>query len=327
MRALLEPFEDLKEFKEIQVNIEKNQMPIQVTGCIDSQKCHLIAGLGQKYLFKVILASNELKAREIYEDYKLYDKQVYLYPAKDAIFYSADARGNTIVRERLAVLKRLIERKPTCIVTTLDGGMDKLLPLEYMAERVFTISEGDIVPIEKLKTTLISLGYERVGQVEGSGQFAIRGGIIDLYPLTEESPYRIEMWDEEVDTIRSFDVESQRSIENVQELVIYPASEVVLDEDRKFAGKQEIIEEMKAQTEKLRKDFRTEEAHRLKTNIEEFLERLEYSGQSAGIESYMHFFFTDLVSFFDYFSKEDTLFCVDEPIHVEETCQCSRVRI
>lgn len=318
MRALLEPFEDLKEFKEIQVNIEKNQMPIQVTGCIDSQKCHLIAGLGQKYLFKVILASNELKAREIYEDYKLYDKQVYLYPAKDAIFYSADARGNTIVRERLAVLKRLIERKPTCIVTTLDGGMDKLLPLEYMAERVFTISEGDIVPIEKLKTTLISLGYERVGQVEGSGQFAIRGGIIDLYPLTEESPYRIEMWDEEVDTIRSFDVESQRSIENVQELVIYPASEVVLDEDRKFAGKQEIIEEMKAQTEKLRKDFRTEEAHRLKTNIEEFLERLEYSGQSAGIESYMHFFFTDLVSFFDYFSKEDTLFCVDEPIHVEE---------
>lgn len=321
MRALLDPFEDLKEFKEIQMNIEKNISPIQVTGCMDSQKCHLIAGLGQKYLFKVILAANELKAREIYEDYKLYDKQVYLYPAKDAIFYSADARSNTIVRERLAVLKRLIEREPACIVTTLDGGMDKLLPLEYMAQKVFTIREGDIIPIEQLKTRLIDLGYERVGQVDGSGQFAIRGGIIDLYPLTEESPYRIEMWDEEVDTIRSFDVESQRSIENVSEFVIYPASEVVLGEAQQFSGKQAIIEEMEEQVEKLRKEMQTEEAHRLKTNTEEFLERLEYSGQSAGIESYMHFFATDMVSFFDYFSKEDTLFCVDEPIRVEERAE------
>lgn len=321
MRTLLEPFEDLKEFKEIQTSIEKNNTPIQVTGCMDSQKCHLIAGLGQNYLFKVILAANELKAREIYEDYKLYDKQVYLYPAKDAIFYSADARGNAIVRERLAVMKKLIEREPACIVTTMDGGMDKLLPLEYMAKQVFTISEGDIVPIEKLKTRLISLGYERVGQVDGSGQFAIRGGIIDLYPLTEESPFRIEMWDEEVDTIRSFDVESQRSIENVHELVIYPASEVVLSEEQKFAGKNAIIKEMNEQVEKLRGEFQTEEAHQLKTNTEEFLERLEYSGQSAGIESYMHFFFTDMVSFFDYFSKEDTLFCVDEPMRVEERAE------
>lgn len=318
MRTLLEPFKDLKEFQEIQINIEKNKTPIQVTGCMDSQKCHLIAGLGQGYPFKVILAANELKAREIYEDYKLYDKQVYLYPAKDAIFYSADARGNTIIRERLAVLKRLIERKPTCIVTTMDGGMDKLLPLEYMANQVFTIREGDILPIEKLKTSLVRLGYERVGQVEGSGQFAIRGGIIDLYPLTEESPYRIEMWDEEVDTIRSFDAESQRSIENVHELILYPASEVVLSKEQKFAGENAITEEMKEQVEKLRGEFQTEEAHRLKTNTEEFLERLEYSGQSAGIESYMHFFFKDMVSFFDYFSKEDTLFFVDEPVRVEE---------
>lgn len=321
MRALLEPFEDLKEFKEIQINIEKNKTPIQVTGCIDSQKCHLIAGLGQEHPFKVILAANELKAREIYDDYKLYDKQVYLYPAKDAIFYSADARGNTIIRERLAVLKRLIERKPACIITTLDGGMDKLLPLEYMAEQVFTIREGDVLPIEKLKSRFIRLGYERVGQVEGTGQFAVRGGIIDVYPLTEESPYRIEMWDEEVDTIRSFDAESQRSIENVHELIIYPASEVVLSKEQKFAGENAITEEMEKQTEKLRSEFQTEEAHRLKTNTEEFLERLEYSGQSAGIESYMHFFFKDMVSFFDYFSKEDTLFFVDEPVRVEERAE------
>lgn len=321
MKALLQPLEELKEFQEIRSHIEKNNMPIQVTGCIDSQKCHLIAGLGMDYLFQVIVTSNELKARELYEDYKLYDRNVCVYPAKDAIFYSADARSNAIIKERLMVLKRLIERKPTCIITTLDSGMDKLLPLEYMASQVFKISEGDTCPIEELKVKLVKLGYERVGQVDGTGQFAIRGGIIDIYPLTEECPYRIEMWDEEIDTIRSFDVESQRSIENVHELIIYPASEVVLTEDQKFAGRNAIKDEMEKQVEVLRGEFHTEEAHRLKTKIEEFLEQLEYSGQGVGLESYMDFFYTDTVSFFDYFSKKDTLFCVDEPNNVQERAE------
>ena len=83
--------------------------------------------------------------------------------------------------------------------------------------------------LEELKKTLVSLGYERMGQVEGEGQFAIRGGILDIFPLTEETPVRVELWGDEVDSIRSFDVESQRSIENLEELVIYPATEVPAD--------------------------------------------------------------------------------------------------
>ena len=182
---------------------------------MDSQKVHLMAGLGEEYLYKVIIAENEIKAKELYEDYKLYDRQVYLYPAKDAIFYNADIRGNAIVRQRLKVLRGLIEQTPMCVITTMDGGMDKLLPLKRWAENVLTIEEAGIVDIDKIKRKLVHMGYEHVGQVDGSGQFAIRGGIIDIYPLTEENPYRIELWDDEVDTIRAFDVESQRSISSL----------------------------------------------------------------------------------------------------------------
>ena len=122
MQSILEPLAELKEFQEIQKSIENNISPVQVTGCMDSQKSHLIAGLGKEYPYKVIIAANDIKAKEIYEDYRLYDRNVFLYPAKDAIFYSADVRGNTIVRERLQVLKRLIEKQPTCIITKTVKG-------------------------------------------------------------------------------------------------------------------------------------------------------------------------------------------------------------
>ena len=321
MQSILEPLAELKEFQEIQKNIQNNISPVQVTGCMDSQKSHLIAGLGKEYPYKVIIAANDIKAKEIYEDYRLYDRNVFLYPAKDAIFYSADVRGNTIVRERLQVLKRLIEKQPTCIITTLDGGMDKLLPLNNLAEQKITIEEASVIDIEDFKKKLTRMGYERVGQVEGSGQFAIRGGIIDLYPLTEETPYRIELWDDEIDTIRSFDVESQRSIEQVQQLQIYPASEVVIEEEQLNIGCFQIRQEMERQVEILRKDFKTEEAHRLKTTVEEFLERISIFGCNAGLESVMDFFFPETVSLFEYFSKEDTLFFIDEPMRVEERAE------
>lgn len=321
MQSILEPLAELKEFQELQKSIEENITPVQVTGCVDSQKCHLIAGIGQKYPYKVIVAANELKAKEIYEDLRLYGEKVLMYPAKDAIFYNADVRGNTIVRARLQVLRQLMEQKPACIITTLDGGMDRLLPLEHLQKYVLTVSEADVIDLDDFTKKLVQMGYERVGQIEGSGQFAVRGGIFDVYPLTEETPFRIEFWDDEIDTIRSFDVESQRSIEQVKSLQIYPASEAVFTEEEIEAGCRKIRRELKEQVEKLRADFKTEEAHRLTTNIEEYLENLALYGSNAGMENAMEYFSKDTVSFFDYFPKEDTIFFVDEPQRVEERAE------
>lgn len=318
MNFLFTPFSELEEFNKIQMSIKGNRTPVQVTGCMDSQKVHLMAGLGEEYLYKVIIAENEIKAKELYEDYKLYDRQVYLYPAKDAIFYNADIRGNAIVRQRLKVLRGLIEQTPMCVITTMDGGMDKLLPLKRWAENVLTIEEAGIVDIDKIKRKLVHMGYEHVGQVDGSGQFAIRGGIIDIYPLTEENPYRIELWDDEVDTIRAFDVESQRSIENVDSLKVYPATEVTLSKEEMERGIRKLKQELKAQTELLRGEFKTEEAYRLEQTVSEFIENLTIYGASAGMESVMDVFFEETESLFDYFPQENTLFFVDEPSHVEE---------
>lgn len=312
------PLKELKEFNDIITNLKLKNTPVQVTGCIDSQKCHLISGLSEGYPWKLIITYSDVKAKEIYEDYKLYDKNVYFYPAKDIIFYSADIHGNAIVKERLKILKRLIEKEPITVVTTLDGGMDRILPLNFLEKRVITIKEAGPLNLTQMQSDLVHLGYERQGQVEGPGEFAIRGGILDIYPPTEECPYRIELWGDEVDSIRSFDIESQRSIERVEEVKIYPAAEMILDEDRITLGLKKIEEERSQYVKGLRASMKTEEAKRINDIIDEFKENIQNFSGSIGIDSYVKYFYENTISFFDYFNVENSLVFIDEPHRIIE---------
>lgn len=314
----MEPLNELKEFNEIKENIIRYNIPIQVTGCIDSQKCHVIHGLGSSYRYRIIVTYNELKAKEIYEDYKLYDKNVFLYPAKDVIFYSIDIHGNAIIRDRLKVIKRILEKEPTTIITTIDGGMDYLLPLSFISNKVIHLEEAGTLDLSAFSNDLVHLGYERLGQVEAPGQFSIRGGIIDVFPLTEETPFRIELWDDEIDTIRSFDVESQRSIDSVKSLKIYPATEIVLDEETRCEGLKKLKKDKEDYVKKLRNQMKTEEAHRINEIVDEWEETLDVYNGSVGMESYISYFYNNTISFFDYFEKEEAVFFLDEPSRAQE---------
>ena len=311
MKTFIAPLRELKEFNHIRDCLTVAGRAVQITGCIDSQKCHLISGLGEGYPFKLIVTYNDIKAKEIYEDLKLYDKNVYYYPAKDIIFYSADIHGNALVKTRLKILKRLIEKEPTTIITTIDGGMDRILPLDLLTKSVIDVEEGGKLDLNVIQKELIHLGYSREAQVESGGEFAIRGGILDVFPPTEECPYRIELWGDEVDSIRSFDVNSQRSIERVEKFRIYPAAEIVLDEKRMAAGIKSIEKEMESFYHSLREMMKTEEAARIKTAVEELKESLEHSWGLVGLDSYIRYFYEETLSFFDYF-KEDSIVFIDE---------------
>ncbi|GAA4296986.1 transcription-repair coupling factor [Anaerocolumna aminovalerica] len=318
MKTFTSPLKELKEFNDIKNNLKLKNTPVQVTGCIDSQKCHLISGLGEGYPWKLVITYNDMKAKEIYEDYKLYDKNVYLYPAKDIIFYSADIHGNALVKNRLKILRKLMEQEPVTIITTLDGGMDKILPFDSLMESVITIEEAATVDFTGLQEKLIHLGYERQGQVEGPGEFAVRGGILDIYPPTEDCPYRIELWGDEVDSIRSFDVDSQRSIENVKGLKIYPAAEMILSKDRMLEGLKKIEDEKKQYTAKLREQFKTEEAARIQNIIDDFKENIVHFQSFVGIDSFINYFYDKTVSLFDYFEGDNSIVFLDEPSRVVE---------
>ncbi len=231
----LAPLAGLIEYDELKGDLQKAKGPLQAGGCLESQKAHLAAALMTQcgascHLF---VTYSDRRAKEINEDLSLFMPEVLLYPAKDMLFYAADVRGSAIARERLSVVRRLAEQsagqgeESFAVVTTVDALMDHLRPLADMHADCLTFEIGTELSPQEVSRQLIRLGYEREAQVEMPGQFAWRGGILDLYPLTDELPVRVELFGDEVDSIRSFDPESQRSLENLQEVRIYPATDGV----------------------------------------------------------------------------------------------------
>lgn len=318
MRALTAPLQELGAYEEIKTALQKSAVNLSVTGCVDSQKLHMVYGLGDGFKYKIIVTFSDLKAKELYEDYKFYDRNVKIYPAKDLIFYQADIHGNQLVTERIKCLKRIIENRPMTIITTFSALMTPQIPLEVLEKNVIPIKIRGEVDEKQLAKQLVSMGYEKNYQVEAPGQFSIRGGIIDIYDLTEENPYRIELWGEEVDSIRSFDILSQRSIEKLESVRIYPATELILTEDEIEQGMQKIEKEAAACEKALREQFKTEEAARINGHIKELKEQIFEFKSVVNLESYIHYFFPQTASFLDIFREKQACLFLEEPARIRE---------
>lgn len=317
MRTFTAPLYELGEFEEIR-KLLKKPGAAALTGCVDSQKMHMVYGLSDGFKYKIIVTFNDMRAKDIYEDYKIYDKNVMLYPAKDLIFYQADIHGNQLVKERMKALRRVMEGRPLTVVTTFDSLMAPQVPLSVLEEYVVSIGQQSGINERELAKRLVGMGYEKNYQVEAPGQFSIRGGIVDIFDLTEENPYRIELWGEEVESIRSFDILSQRSIEKLQSVSIYPATELVLSEKDLHSGMEKIEKEAEKCSGKFRQEFKTEEAHRLTVQVKELKEQVMEFHASANLESYIRYFYPETVSFMELFDKNKSCIFIDEPARVKE---------
>lgn len=314
------PLLELQEYDNLVKALKSGKGPLQVTGTLDSQKVHLMYELGEASAFawKLVVTYDDTRAKEIYDDFRSFTSQVWLYPAKDLLFYSADIHGNLMTRQRIAVLRHLMEDREGVVVTTMDGLMDHLMPIKYLREQSITVESGQIIDLDAWKERLIAMGYERMAQVDGMGQFSIRGGIVDIFPLTEEVPVRIELWDDEVDSIRTFDLESQRSVEQLESITIYPAAEVVLSGDQLAAGIGRLEKEEGTYGKALREQHKPEEAHRIHTIIEELRNGLDEGGRIGGLDAYIRYFCPDTVSFLEYFPQGESVIYLDEPARLKE---------
>lgn len=301
---------------------KKKKMPVEITGTDGFARYYVMDCLGADRV-KLIITYSEDRAKEIRDSYSFFDRNVLYYPAKDILFYSADIHGHTILRQRMEVVKGIIEGTVSTVVVSIDALLNKIVPIDEIKKHIITFQSGEVLDLEKMKKTLVSLGYERNDWVDGVGQFAVRGGILDIFPMSSECPFRIELWGEEIDSIRSFDVESQRSIENVQTLLVYPAAEMILEENRIEEGLSRIQKEHKSYAKKLKEELKTESYARINKEIEALKEELAYFHSAMGIDSYIGAFYEELVSFLSYMPK-DTMVFVDDPAHVltrAEACQ------
>ncbi len=290
MQALLAPLREMAEYEEMEQLIRRGQ-PLALTGCVDAQKLHMVYGLGQHFKYRVIVTYSDLRAREIYEEYQFYDRNVMLYPAKDLIFFQADIHGNELTTERIKALRRVMEGRPFTLVTTMAA----LMTPQVVWKPEDTLFVEKRTPLEEgaLAKKLTAMGYEKSFQVEAPGQFSVRGGIVDIFDVTEENPYRIELWGDEIESMRSFDALSQRSMEQLSSLRIYPALEFVLSEEALRKGFDRLSKEAAEREAYFRARFQTEEAHRIVTQIKQLREQvLEFQDYSL-LEGYIRYFYPE----------------------------------
>ena len=160
MQALLAPLKELAEYDQMRECLRKTKGPIALTGCVDSQKLHMVYGLGEGMKYRCIVTYSDLRARELLEEYRFYDRNVRLYPAKDLIFFQADIHGNQLTRERICTLRRLMEGKPVTIVTTYAALMTPQARLDCDKD-VISLQRGGSLDEKGLSDRLIEMGYER----------------------------------------------------------------------------------------------------------------------------------------------------------------------
>ena len=280
MQALLAPLRELAELEEIQKEQKKEAGMLLLSNCSGSEKTHLMYGLSGEFRKKLIIRSSSEKAASTYEEYRFLSENVYLYPAKDLLFYHADIKGKYLLQKRMEVIREILNApEDLTIITTMDAFLDGMPLLESFRKHTLEVESGQTLDLRAVEQYLAEAGYEREIQVDAPGQFAVRGGILDIYPLTDEVPVRIELWGDEVDSIRTFDPDSQRSIENLERITVYPAGDLetdgespcsfldyfdpeetllFLDEPNRLA---EALEEVEQEVEKSREKREEQEMH------------------------------------------------------------------
>ena len=297
------PLVDLAEYTDMKQDLDQGKGPVQISGVTDSQKVHVMHELSKDNPWRLVVTYDDTRAKEIFDDFSYFEPNTWLYPARDLLFYSSDIHGNLLTRQRMQVFKHLLEDEGGVVVTTVDGLMDHLLPLSRIKESCLNIMVGQTLDMEEIKHLLTGMGYERMGQVDGMGQFSVRGGILDVFPLTEEVPVRIELWGDEVDSIRSFDAESQRSIQQMDEVTIYPAAELILTKKDIEEGILCLEADEKKQEKAFRDQKKPEEAQRIRRAVGELVESLKEGFDVQTLDAYIRYFCKDTVSFLDYMKE------------------------
>lgn len=197
-------------------------------GLTQSAKALFLYSLSSDKKKKLVITETERSAAKLYDEYRSYDKSCRYYPAKDLLFFDADLRSNELTTERIRAIKDLLNPEPVTVFLSADAILGRLPSVNAFYGTGVELNVGDTLIIGELSEKLVSLGYSRCAIVDTPGEFSIRGGIVDIFPLTTSFPFRIELWGDEVDSIRIFDKDTQKSIEMVEHASIFPASEDVL---------------------------------------------------------------------------------------------------
>ena len=255
MNELVKILPNFKKFNDYINNVKQGVNPIMLSGLTDSAKAHF-AYSTYFYTNKpiCIITYNELQAKRLISDLQYFSDNVLYFPRREILAYDYLAGSTEISYDRIKCLNGIYNRNSAIVVTTIEAASQEIVSKETLYNNLFTLKEGNTINLQEIKARLKCLGYERRDLVENTAEYSVRGGIIDI-AISAKKGVRIELWGDEIDSIREFDIENQRSTEKINKITIYPATEFVLEESLDNIAKR--IIEKSGEDEKILEDIET----------------------------------------------------------------------
>ena len=308
MNSLLKEITEDKKFSSYINDIKIKNSPITLSGLSDVGKVGLICATKEKEKRPIcIITSNELQAQKLQKDilYFANNEKVKLFPRREIVTYDYIAESKELLYERIEVLNDIKEKKIDYIITTIEAVMQNMISNDVLYRNIINFKVGKNYDIEKLKQEIIDLGYERCEIIEGKGQFSVRGGIIDI-SLNSNVGVRIEFWGDEIDSIRTFDIISQRSKDMIDNINIYPAHEFLLEDST-----QKICERI------VRNIYSSDI---VEEKVEEDIEQIKVGNYLSKIDKYFNEFYLKQSNFLDYLPNDSIIF-IDEENKIKVRCK------
>ncbi len=320
VRSLHHYFIENQDIQSIMKGIEAGLKEQLITGLSGSARSVFLSALYKETARPLlIVAHNLFQAQKIYDDLVqiLGSEEVFLYPVNEMIAAEMAIASPELKAQRLEVMNYWSEQKRGIVIAPVAGVRRLLPPKSLWKENLLKITVEQEFDIEAYKHRFVQMGYKRVSVVSTPGEFSIRGGIIDIYPLTAELPYRMELFDTEVESIRTFTVDDQRSHEEVQQVLIGPVNETLVYGDALQQGIKRIEMGLKESLQKV-KDEKTKQL--LLEHISYELERLKQGQEIEQPYKYSALFYEQPASLLDYL-PENGLLLLDEVSRLQETSE------
>ena len=308
MKQFLTLMDGMVEYRQMKEALQQGRVPISVSGASASHKTHIIASLtAQLDKPALVIVPDESTAIRFTADLSvLLGERVLHFPARDYVLLDVDGASGEFEHQRLGVLSELLQGTARVVVASAESACERTIPKETLKDSILTIDMDGSYDQEQVVKKLVVMGYQCRDQVEGICQFARRGGILDIFPPDRSEPVRIEFWDDEIDTMSTFQVDTQRRQDSIEQVTIPPAREVLYQSPQKLADL--LRQQMAAQKGKA--------GVQVKEHLQRDIERLEGGLNPVSIDRYLPILYQPQ-TIFDYF-EADALAFLCEPVSCKE---------
>lgn len=291
MNIFYEAASRLSHCRELTDAIAKNNLPACVTGLSAVHKAHTVLLMSIRQNVLVITDDEASASRLVSDANEMAGYEIAcLFPAKDLTFANIETASLEYEHKRIRALERIAHGKSKILAASIEAALQSTIPKEKLEEMSITLSPGDSLDVKKLSEKLVSMGYTRSAQTEGSAQFSLRGSIIDIFPVGESMPVRIELWGDEIDTVSTFDSESQRRFDTIKSVTVSPAKELLI-------SKSELAEDIEVLIERAS----GKRAELIKKNLYSDLDLIKTGVIPASLDKYYSQIYGEPYTLFDYF--------------------------